>query len=48
MYEYDFGDGWEHEIMFLGREDPGLRKAMMIPDDRHAVCLGGEVRIMSL
>ncbi|KIX01186.1 uncharacterized protein Z518_08911 [Rhinocladiella mackenziei CBS 650.93] len=32
-YEYDHGDGWDHEIAFLGRADPILRKSMMIPED---------------
>ena len=46
-YEYDLGDGWEHQITFLGRADPSLRKAMQIPDDMEVFCLGGEVRILS-
>ena len=43
-YMYDFGDGWEHDIIFLGVEDPGLRKAFM-PDAEydHPLCFGGEV-----
>lgn len=44
-YEYDHGDGWEHQMVFLGRADPTMRKAMNIPDELKAVCLGGEVRI---
>jgi phosphoenolpyruvate carboxylase len=48
VYEYDHGDSWEHQIVFLGRADPALRKAMMIPDDIETVCLGGEVCIFCL
>jgi hypothetical protein len=44
-YEYDHGDSWLHEIAFLGRADPSLRKGMNIPDDIQAVCLGGEVSV---
>ena len=43
LYQYDHGDGWEHQISFLGRADPMLRKSMMIPEDMEVVCLGGEV-----
>jgi hypothetical protein len=32
-YEYDHGDGWDHEIAFLGRADPTMRKPMFIPED---------------
>jgi hypothetical protein len=24
LYEYDMGDGWEHNILFLGKERSGL------------------------
>jgi len=41
-YEYDFGDGWDHHITFLGRADPILRKSMSVPDDMEVICLGGE------
>jgi hypothetical protein len=44
-YEYDHGDSWEHDITFLGKADPGLRKAMGIPLDDPVACLGGEVCI---
>ncbi len=44
-YEYDHGDSWDHQIAFLGRADPNIRKAMRIPDDMQVVCLSGEVRI---
>ena len=47
-YSYDHGDGWDHEIAFLGRADPSMRKAMHIPDDMQAICLNGEVRNVSL
>ena len=44
VYEYDFGDGWEHHISFAGVEDPGLRKALM-PDAEYnfPICFAGEV-----
>ena len=42
-YEYDHGDGWDHSIRFLGREDGNLRKALHIPAGMEVVCLGGEV-----
>jgi len=42
-YEYDHGDSWDHQIAFLGRADPSMRKSMHIPDDMEAICLGGEV-----
>lgn len=45
-YEYDHGDSWEHQIVFLGHADPTLRQAMGIPDEMEVVCLGGEVRII--
>lgn len=45
-YEYDFGDSWDHQIVFLGRTDPSARKAMDIEDDCEVVCLAGEVSIM--
>lgn len=41
-YEYDHGDSWEHQIVFLGHADPTLRQAMGIPDEMEVVCLGGE------
>jgi hypothetical protein len=34
-YEYDFGDGWEHEILFEGRPQPE-------PGRRYPICLAGE------
>ncbi len=43
VYTYDHGDTWEHDIAFLGRADPSLRKVMHIPDELEVVCLGGEV-----
>lgn len=43
-WEYDHGDSWLHEVAFLGRADPSLRKGMNIPDELQVICLGGEVR----
>ena len=42
-YEYDYGDSWEHRIVFVGREEPSMRKAMRIPDDLPVVCLSREI-----
>jgi hypothetical protein len=41
-YEYDHGDSWLHDITFLGRADPNLRKTLGVPDKLEAFCLGGE------
>jgi hypothetical protein len=48
LYQYDMGDGWEHEILFLGKESDGLRVAIAgsaaaAQRVGRAVCLGGEV-----
>jgi hypothetical protein len=40
--EYDHGDSWNHDIVFLGRADSSMRRQMHIPDELQAVCLGGE------
>ena len=40
VYEYDFGDSWEHEILLLGRADAALGKRMGIEQD--IVCLAGQ------
>ncbi|ESZ91771.1 hypothetical protein SBOR_7841 [Sclerotinia borealis F-4128] len=42
QYEYDHGDSWEHEIIFLGKENKNVRKAMLIPDKLKVVCMAGE------
>ncbi|MFH1304708.1 MAG: plasmid pRiA4b ORF-3 family protein, partial [Planctomycetota bacterium] len=34
-YEYDFGDGWEHEILFEGRPSPQKKR-------KYPLCLEGE------
>src|SRR5438046_350676 len=46
-YEYDYGDNWDHQITFLGRAYPSMRKAMGIPNNMRVLCLGGEVSIAS-
>jgi hypothetical protein len=35
-YEYDFGDGWEHEILFEGcpQLDPGVRYPLCVEGER--------------
>lgn len=35
IYEYDFGDGWEHEVTLERTLPPD-------PDFKHPVCVGGE------
>lgn len=40
MYEYDMGDGWEHEIILLGRADAALGKRMGI--EQEIVCVDGQ------
>lgn len=42
-YEYDYGDSWEHDIVLLGREEPGMRKILQVPDDMPVICLDGQV-----
>lgn len=42
-YEYDYGDGWEHQIVLLGKEDGAVRRLYGVPDDMPAACIGGEV-----
>ena len=41
-YEYDHGDGWDHDIVFLGKVEPSMRKSMRVPDSLAVFCLGGE------
>jgi hypothetical protein len=45
LYEYDMGDGWEHDVLFLGKESVSLRDTISAPAHRvqGALCLGGEV-----
>jgi hypothetical protein len=48
MYEYDMGDGWKHVINFVGVEDPGLRKALMLGAEYDIpLCVAGEVCVPS-
>lgn len=41
-YEYDMGDGWEHEIFVLGRADDNLGKALGLKDRQRVLCIAGE------
>ncbi|CAF9927753.1 MAG: hypothetical protein HETSPECPRED_006672 [Heterodermia speciosa] len=41
-YEYDMGDGWEHQIILMGRADPGLHRTLGVEGDVAVVCLSGE------
>lgn len=50
IYTYDFGDGWEHEITFLGVSDANLVKAFSaamppskLPKRPFLLCITGEV-----
>lgn len=46
-YEYDFGDGWTHEIVYLGKGDGEFAKRQIgkgVVDDQMTWCVGGEVR----
>lgn len=44
QYDYDFGDGWEHHLAFLGVEDPALRKSLMpTPVYNIPMCFAGAV-----
>ncbi|KAL9034377.1 MAG: hypothetical protein Q9214_007070 [Letrouitia sp. 1 TL-2023] len=43
-YEYDMGDGWQHEIAVLGRADAGLHAMLGAPEEEEVkvLCLAGE------
>ena len=41
-YEYDMGDSWEHQIILMGRADPGLHRTFGVEGDVPVMCLGGE------
>ncbi|KAI4212705.1 MAG: hypothetical protein LQ351_004596 [Letrouitia transgressa] len=43
-YEYDMGDGWQHDITVLGRADPSLHAMLGVPEDEEVkvLCLAGE------
>ena len=41
-YEYDFRCCWEHQIVLLGRADPGLNRMMGGPEAPPILCLAGE------
>lgn len=45
LYEYDMGDGWEHQINVLGRADKGLHTALTAYPPEKAqqiLCIAGE------
>lgn len=45
MYEYDMGDGWEHQIQLLGRAEKGLHAALTgLPEEKaqKVLCVSGE------
>ncbi|KAL9611644.1 MAG: hypothetical protein Q9167_003712 [Letrouitia subvulpina] len=41
-YEYDMGDGWQHEITVFGRAEPGLHVMLGAPEYVKVLCLAGE------
>ncbi|KAI4159892.1 MAG: hypothetical protein LQ342_006220 [Letrouitia transgressa] len=43
-YEYDMGDGWQHDITVLGRADAGLHAMLGAPEEAEVkvLCLSGE------
>ncbi|KAL1641524.1 hypothetical protein SLS58_006029 [Diplodia intermedia] len=43
-YEYDFGDGWEHAIHFLGKADPAMKRVMRVPEHVQVFCISGELK----
>ncbi|KAL8738321.1 MAG: hypothetical protein Q9181_000864 [Wetmoreana brouardii] len=43
IYEYDMGDGWNHEIFHLGRADENMGKAMGLDEfNQRIACIAGE------
>ncbi|KAL8767605.1 MAG: hypothetical protein Q9209_005935 [Squamulea sp. 1 TL-2023] len=41
-YEYDIGDGWDHQINLLGRAEKNLHDVLGGPGAPAILCLGGE------
>ncbi|KAL2001882.1 hypothetical protein VTN02DRAFT_1037 [Thermoascus thermophilus] len=41
-YEYDFGDGWVHNILFLGKTDPNVPRLLGFSEKAPVVCVAGE------
>jgi Plasmid pRiA4b ORF-3-like protein len=41
-YDYDFGDGWIHDIVFLGTAPSDFRNAMHVPAFLPVFCISGE------
>lgn len=43
LYEYNFGDGWVHNILFLGKTDPNVLRLLGFSEKAPVVCVAGEV-----
>lgn len=41
-YEYDPGDGWNHQLALLGRATPGTNAQFCAPDSVKIICLDGQ------
>ncbi|KAL8869716.1 MAG: hypothetical protein Q9174_004062 [Haloplaca sp. 1 TL-2023] len=41
-YEHDMGDGWNHQIVLLGRAEKELHKVLGGGEDTPVLCIGGE------
>jgi hypothetical protein len=42
IFEYDFGDCWEHRIVPLGTADASLKQRMRIPETQDFFCFEGQ------
>ena len=42
VYNYDFGDGWKHELDLVGRDVPGSKARLSISENTTVYCLAGE------
>lgn len=42
VWQYDSGDGWDHEVHLMGVEDVSLRTTLGVPQDSVVACLSGK------